>query len=144
MARVDEYTGVQNALIDKGKNGTFYGVTIDDNHKITRAGAITPKTVLADEISATFKQAHTSRRLVDDYDSWVWQLWLAFDEKAILHEFHYTMTENFVLIPSNTTTGIRQATARLAAAPQIIHPTLKQSSKGTSVVYTLNVRLRPL
>jgi hypothetical protein len=144
MARVDEYASIQNALIDKGRNGTFYAVTYDSNHRLTRGAQISPVTVLANEISASFGESHTRRRQVDDYTSWTWQLHLKFNGQAILHEFHYTLCENFVLVPSNVATGVRQATARLVAAPQILHPTTKEPSSGTSVIYTLNVALRPL
>lgn len=144
MARVDEYAAIQNALIDKGRAGTFYAVSYSDTHRLTRGAAITPAAVLANEIGATFGRSRTRRSDVDDYTSWTWSLDIRFNEQAILHEFHYTLCESFVLVPSNVATGVRQATARLAAAPQIFHPPTKQPASGTKVIYTLNVALRPL
>ena len=102
-----------------------------------------PATVLANEVGATFGEAHTRRVQIDDYRTWSWTLHLAFNEQVILHEFHYGMLENFVLIPSGAAAGVRQATARMVSAQQIQHPAVKQSPSGTKVIYTLDVRLRP-
>lgn len=143
MARVSEYTLIQNALVTKAMAGTFYAVTVDADHKFTLGATISPKTVLADEVSASFAKSHSGRVAKDDYANWTWNLHIEFDQKAVLHEFHYAMLETLILFASNTTTGVRQATAHLIAAPSIYHPTTKQSVSGTKVIYTLDVRLRP-
>lgn len=144
MARADEYRLIQNAIVDKVLAGPFYAVTFDDSHKAAIGTTpITPQTVIANEVAATFGEAPRNRRTrQDDYTSWTWQLVVQFNENVTLHEFHSRWNEGIILIPTGSVSGVRQTTAHLLSV-QVDHAPNKQPRGGTKAIYTIDVRLRP-
>lgn len=139
-------TRIQSALIEKAQAGVFYPVSYDADTKLPEvddANPVTPKTVLANETTATHREPERNRRSPDlrERDDWQFELRLEFAQEVLLERFEEVLETDPIKLPRDDANDLRQVTLDLTET-EAEHPP-HAGAGGTRVVYRFNARVSP-
>ena len=143
LSKAKIHDAIRSAVV----TATFRPVTYDINSgtmNIDTGNQETAKTVIINEVAATFRQNASRNRqtLTHDRDTWTWELHLKFDVEVMLEDFERSITRTPIRIAKDDAEGNRNIWLELRDA-RYSHPPRFESASGTQVVYTLLVHLQP-
>lgn len=137
---------ISDALTASALAGEFIGVTYDMDLRIMIQGAnVVPSSVETNEVRAGFRvEGRFGRKYVMDRDSWVWQLWLRFDQEVIAERFEADLASNPPFIPQDPDNGVDRAVILQLLSTDYKHPPRGGASNGSEVSFVFQAKLCPV
>lgn len=135
---------IHKALRQAAKTHNFPMVNYPGNARTTTATVVPAKTILSNELTASFitprRNRLTYRR---EKSAWTWELLVAFDRAVSLESFEDSLVESPPTIPRDEDEGTPQVVMLLEDA-EYRHPPTTSPSSGTRVRYRFTADLSPV
>jgi len=138
---------IHNAILEKIKAGPWVPVEYEADGSMADLGedTVEPKTCVLNDVSSNFIPAQNSRdktSWIADRGKWIWDVRVAFDGEVVADIFEKALTDEPIVLPSDVNNNNLLLVWVDITNAQYKHPTKKQPSSGTSIVYTFEATIR--